>query len=202
MKREVWDNLLDAARAAHMHQLELAAFCPMATDLSPIDVVPHHIPAAELMTSDATLRQSSPLGDAFLDASPSAHWRETYKGTAIADDFMERFACYCLIGQGGAFISRRMSAYVVYMPPHLDYPFHHHPAEEMYVILAGEAEFRLEGQSPERLTAGCVSQHQANQPHATTTGSKPMLAYVVWRNQLDIPPVWTDPRLYDTKGLP
>ena len=35
-----------------------------------------------------------------------------------------------------------MNAWMVYMPAGLYYPLHQHPAEEMYLCLAGEAVFK------------------------------------------------------------
>lgn len=194
MSRAAFDALLDAARTAHSAHPELAAFCAFPDDLAATPVESHRIVAAALMESDEALRAAAlhPLARAFLAASPVAKWRETYKDTAIGEDFMRRFGCYCLIGAGGAFRSAQMNAYVVYMPPALYYPWHHHPGEEMYYVLAGEAEFHREGEPAEVLGAGQSSQHASNQPHAMRTIGEPVLAYVIWRSHLKTPPVLTD----------
>ena len=191
MTRAVWDTLLTQVQALHHNAPDLAAFCDWPGDIKPQSVDPYHIPAAQLMETDAALDTSHPAATALLAASPHAKWRETYKGTQITGDFMDRFGCYCLIGTGGAFTSAKISSYVVYMPAHLDYPAHHHPAEEMYLMLSGSATFQCGQAAPETLQAGQSSQHASNEPHATKTGASPMLAYVVWRNNLGIPPIWT-----------
>jgi quercetin dioxygenase-like cupin family protein len=105
---------------------------------------------------------------------------------------MDRFGCYCLIGKDGAYISTQMFAWVVYMPAHLHYPWHHHPAEEMYLVIAGEAEFMREGASPEVLRAGDTCFHASNQPHAMETHDHPVMALVMWRNGFDTPPVLSE----------
>lgn len=117
--RTTWDALLQAAREVHQHTAALSAFCAFPDDVQPIDVVPNDIPAAHLMAAEKGLftDQFAGLRDAFIAAGPLATWRETYKGTDIGADFMDRFACYCLIGKGGAFTSRKICAWVVYMPP-------------------------------------------------------------------------------------
>ncbi len=190
--RAHWDTLLDAARNAHAAHAKLSGFCAFPDDLTPAQPAPNRIGAAGLMESDPVVRSCThPLAQALLGGSPHAQWRETYKGTDIAQDFLDRFGCYCLIGTGGAFTSRQMGAFVVYMPPGLHYPCHQHPAEEMYYILAGEAGFTREGEAPETLGAGDVSFHASGQPHATATHDLPVLAYVLWRNHLGTPPVWT-----------
>ena len=195
MTRAAWDTLLAEARRLHESHPALADFCPFPDDVTPQDVAPHNINAARLFEADEQLDRSHPMAAAFHGASPIAQWRETYKGTQIASDFMDRFGCYCLVGSGGAFTSAQFSSYVVYMPSHLEYPAHHHPAEELYVILAGSAEFHCAGKAPETLGPGDVSQHASNQPHATITRDQPVLAYVVWRNNLGIKPVWTQEAL-------
>ena len=73
----------------------------------------------------------------------------------------------------------------------LFYPWHHHPAEELYVIIAGEAVFEAAGRPPRRLGPGYTAFHASNQPHAMTTEDKPVLAYVLWRGDLKTPPILT-----------
>lgn len=191
--RAVWDSVLQAAGKVHRSCAALSAFCEFPDDIEPQEVAPFHIPAAHLMAAEQGLFSDrySALRDAFIAAGPLAKWRETYKGTDIGQDFMDRFACYCLIGVGGAFTSQKMCAWVVYMPPYLHYPWHHHPGEEMYLTLAGEAEFMRKGALDETLRAGDTSQHASNQPHAMETHAHPVMAYVVWRNGFETPPVLT-----------
>lgn len=193
MTRAVWDNLLAQAKAAHTGAL--ADFCDFPDDLSEVPVAPHRIPVADLFENDPAFSGINGLGAAFLAGSPDATWRETYRGSQIAQDFLDRFGCYCLIGNGGAFASAQMGAFVVYMPTNLDYPWHHHPAEEMYVILAGGAEFECQGQPAKYLRAGEHVIHRSSEPHATRTLDEPLLAYVVWRNHFGIKPIWTEKAL-------
>lgn len=191
--RPRWDALLDAAREAHCASPALHDFCAFPNDIRPQPVTSFHIDAATLMGNESGLFTDhyAELRDAFVACGPTAQWRETYKGTEIAQDFMDRFGCYCLIGDGGPFASDKMAAWVVYMPPKLYYPWHHHPAEEMYLTLAGEAQFMRHGCAPEVLGAGQTSTHESNQPHAMETFAHPVIAYVVWRNGFETPPVLT-----------
>ena len=193
--RSLWDHLLHTARVAHESTPALAAFCPFPDDVTPQQVSSFPVAAARLMATDQGLftDRYAALRAALVAAGPLARWRETYKDTEIGQDFMDRFACYCLIGAGGAFISAEMAAWVVYMPPALHYPWHHHPGEEMYLTLAGEAEFMRKGAAPMTLRAGDPSQHASNQPHAMETYAHPVMAYVVWRNGFETPPMLSAP---------
>ncbi|WP_306116415.1 MULTISPECIES: dimethylsulfonioproprionate lyase family protein [unclassified Roseovarius] len=191
MTRAVWDRLLAEARRVHDANAALHAFCPFPNDITPQPLSPHHVPAADLFTRETGLAGSPLAGfhDALLAATPAAHWRETYKDTNIGQDFMDRFGCYCLIGDQGPFHSDHMRAWMVYMPPHLHYTWHHHLAEEAYLVIAGSARF-FRHRSPEvTLSAGDTLQHQSNEPHAMETGDSPVLCYVIWRNGFDLIPV-------------
>ena len=190
-------TLLAQATKAHETHPDLREFVGMATDLTLGNYTCRSHPSEAAMLAESWVGGGplDSLRDACTDAADLAQWRLTYEGSKIDPDFMERFGCYCMIGDGGFWNSRQMSGYVVYMPAGLHYPWHEHPAEEMYVILAGQAEFQLKGQPAHTARAGDAVFHPGGQPHATTTYDSPMMAYVTWRNHLDITPVWTDPNL-------
>ena len=194
MNHPVFAELLTAAREAHRRLPALAAFCDFPDDLTEAVVGRRHLSCGQMMETDPVLRDPGmdPLAKAFLAGSPHAHWRDTYAGTDIGQDFMDRFGCYCLIGPDGAYRSERMLAFVVYMPSGLWYPWHQHPAEELYTVLHGEAEFLREGEPSETLTPGQSSFHASNQPHAMQTRDSPVVAYVTWRNHFGIAPVLTE----------
>ncbi|AXI54474.1 hypothetical protein C1J05_08180 [Sulfitobacter sp. JL08] len=189
-----FETLLKQARAALLSHPQTQDFCAFPDDVTPQAVVPFHAPCADYLARETGLFSDRYAGlrDAFVAAGPVATWRETYKGTGIGKHFMDRFGCYCLIGKDGAYISAQMFAWVVYMPAHLHYPWHHHPAEEMYLVIAGEAEFMREGASPEVLRAGDTCFHASNQPHAMETHDHPVMALVMWRNGFDTPPVLSE----------
>ncbi|MDG1939028.1 MAG: hypothetical protein P8I33_00225, partial [Paracoccaceae bacterium] len=54
------------------------------------------------------------------------------------------------------------------------------------------AEFFKHNENNKVLKPGDVSEHLSNQPHAMRTHNLPIMAYVIWRNHFDTPPVWTD----------
>ncbi len=187
MTDAIWQAVLSAARDAHQSHPDLSAFCQFPDDLDRQDVAPFHIPAADLLRREQGLATSryTHLRDALLAAGPHAHWRETYKDTDIGEDFLCRFGCFCLIGDGGPFSSQKMRAWIVYSSPKLHYRWHHHLGEEMYLVVAGEAGFLRKGDVPATLRPGETSTHASNQPHAMETYDSPVLAYVIWRNGFD-----------------
>ena len=190
---ELWENLLEEARKVHFGNSKLQDFCPFPNDIKKQELNPFHIPASDLMQNETGLltEDYSELRDAFILASPYAHWRQTYKGTTVGKKFLAEFGCYGLIGPESPFQSEKIRAWVVYMPKNFYYPWHHHPAEEMYLCLAGEAVFRRENYTDIRLGSGGIIEHSANQSHSMETLEHPIMAYVIWRNYFVTKPVLT-----------
>ena len=190
-----WETLLNEARAVHARVPALQDFCTFPEPVTEQPVTPHHIAAADLMIGDTGLSSDRFAGfrEALINAAPLAQWRETYKGTNVATDFLNRFACYEVIGVDAPFGATDMRAFVVYQPTGFHYPWHHHPAEELYMVVAGEAAFHLEGEAPKTLHPGDTIFHPSNAPHALITHDHPIMAYVLWRGDLSTKPVFTYP---------
>ena len=189
-----FQRLLDYARAAHRDIAAVRDFCPFPDDLTEVPFTSFNVPSADYLARDPYLnaQELSPFAQAVFDAGADAHWRETYKDTDIDRDFMERFGAFAIVGPEAPWASTEYAGFVVYMPAGLWYPRHQHPAEELYYILAGEAEFQADGREPRKVAAGDAVFHESNQPHATLTHDKPFIAYVLWRNHLDVKPIWSD----------
>ena len=191
----VYQTLLRTTQDAYADNAEMTGFTPFPDDIVRQAVTPFHSTCCDVFCEDKKLvSQKYPaLQDAIRAASDAVHWRQTYKDTDIGDDFMGQFACYCIIGENAPFMSAAIRLFMVYMPPHFYYPWHHHPAEEMYVVVSGTGVFKRKDCPDERLTEGEISFHQSNQPHAMETLDDPVLCLVAWRNDFETPPVLTPP---------
>lgn len=192
-----FSNLWQQVKELHDTNDALRTFCEFPSDTHAQEIDHFHVPAADLLYAERGFGETPYAGlrDALIAAGDRMKWRETYKGSRIAADFMARFGCYEIIGRDAPFRSKQMRSFVVYQPPNLHYPWHQHPAEEIYVVLAGRAEFHLENEPARELTAGDSAFHPSNRAHALTTHEHPVMAYVVWRNEFDTVPVWSDPKL-------
>ena len=190
----LFQDLLRTARDAYRASPEMEAFRPFPDDIRRQAVVPNHCPCSDVFRDDAALSsQKHPeLQAAIRAAGEIAHWRATYQDTDIGREFKDRFGCYCIIGENGPFSSDALRLYMVYMPAHFYYPWHHHPAEEIYMVVSGRATFMRRGQPDEALSEGRTSFHESDQPHAMETLTDPVLCLVAWRNQFQTPPVLTD----------
>ena len=191
----VYQTLLRTTQDACAGNTEMMGFTPFPDDIVPQAVTPFHSTCCDVFCEDKKLvSQKYPaLQDAIRAASDAVHWRQTYKDTDIGDDFMDKFACYCIIGENAPFMSAAIRLFMVYMPPHFYYPWHHHPAEEMYVVGSGNGVFKRKDCPDERLTEGDTSFHQSNQPHAMETLDDPVLCLVAWRDDFETQPVLTPP---------
>ena len=196
MTNTAWNTLLTEARAIHARLPVLQEFQTFPDTVTDQTITPHHDPLSDLMRADQNLRTTAelaPFRDALLNAAPSGRWRETYKDTDFGDTLHASFGCYEVLGQDTPLGSNDMRSFVIYQKPGFHYPLHHHPAEEMYLVVAGEGEFHLDGQPSKHLKPGDTMFHPSNAPHALTTHDTPIMAYVLWRGDLTTKPVWTHP---------
>lgn len=192
-QNDIFQTLLQTTRNAYAGSAEMMSFAPFPNDVTSQNVTPQHCNCCDVFKSDTKLRSEnfSDLQAAILEASDQMYWRETYKDTDIGHDFMERFGCYCIIGDDAPFASAKIRLWMVYMPARLYYPWHNHPAEEIYMVVSGNAVFRREG-DPERLLGeGQTAFHRSNQPHAMETHDEPVLCLVAWRDNFQTPPELT-----------
>jgi len=192
-EEQLFATLLHNVRQTYRANAALCAFTPFPDDVKPQPVAPHHCTCSDVFRADTGLRsQNYPaLQDAIRASSDAVHWRETYKGTNIGADFLDRFGCYCIIGENAPFWSDALRLFMVYMPAHFDYTWHHHPAEEVYMVVSGKAVFKRENCPDQWLGEGQTSFHESNQPHAMETKEEPVLCLVAWRNEFETPPALT-----------
>ena len=191
-----WDSLLQELRAVHASHADLSAFCPFPSDVTHQEAAPHFDPLCRAMQDGAALPTSDrmrPLRDALIAASDTGVWRETYMDSDFGPTLHASFGCFETLGVQTPLGTAQMRSFVIYQKPGFYYPMHHHPAEELYLVVAGEGEFHQEGQESRRLGPGNTVYHASNVPHALTTHDQPIMAYVLWRGDLGTKPIWTYP---------
>lgn len=194
--QDLFDTALQNVRSFYDASPDLKAFCdfPKSDQLTFEPCDPFHINPATLCGTDQSLYSSqyAKARDSLIAVKDIAKWRETYRDTNIGDAFLDNFGCYELFGLQGHYHCKITRGFVVYSAPDLYYPWHHHPAEEIYFIIAGEAEFAKEGSAPKMLKPGDTVFHKSNEPHNMQTRDKGVLAWVQWRGDLTTPPILTD----------
>lgn len=192
MKQEdCHDTLLSRLRDVYCAHPDMTAFAPFPEHVTPQQVRSRFRSVCDMMRNDPDLRSIAYTDAmrAIQDAGPTMHWRETYKEDAEGAGFMDRLGCYAVIGNNSPFTSPSLRLFALYMPAGLYYPSHRHPAEEIYLVLAGRARFWRDGAPDQILSEGEAVFHASNQAHGTETTDSPVLCLVAWRNHFDVLPV-------------
>ena len=137
-KDTIFQTLLRTTQNAYSKNTEMMGFAPFPNNIISQEVIPYYCKCSDYLGDDKRLISNNypKLQKAIIDASEFVHWRETYKWTDIGDYFMDRFGCYSIIGENAPFSSDALRVFMVYMPPRLYYPWHHHPAEEVYMVIS------------------------------------------------------------------
>ena len=190
-----WQALLDEAKGLHRDIPELAAFCEFPDPVSGQACLAKHDPLCDAMlgqTGLATLPALQAFHARAMAAARSAQWRDTYRDTPFGETLHAHFGSFEVVGRDTVLGAEGMRSFLVYQAPGFHYPLHHHPAEEIYLVLAGSGEFHLQGKTPRNLGAGGIAHHPVNAPHALTTHEFPLIAYVVWKGDIEKKPVWTE----------
>jgi dimethlysulfoniopropionate lyase len=118
--------------------------------------------------------------------TPELRWVQNPNYVAAPPDptFLRNYGYAVLAGPGGLVATDSLALGILLLGPKTHYPSHRHPAVEIYVVAAGEAEWR-KGESPWRRKApGSVIRHETMMVHATRTLDEPLLAVYVWQGDL------------------
>ncbi len=133
-----------------------------------------HLPE---LASDATRT----LVNALVRSGPGLHWRQSYRPEDFGAAFLDNYGYTELIGTRGALASDRIAVGFLMLGPEILYPAHRHAAEEIYVPLAGVAEWRRAEADWRPEPVGAIIHHPPWITHATRTGATPLLALYLWR---------------------
>lgn len=176
------DAVLDAARHLHAAHPDLNGFAPWPDDLRASDLSPSAVPAAELVAGLPLTGtpQTQALVQAVKATTHLASWKRTYTEEEVGADFRNRYGYYELFGPTGHFRSTQLRGYIGYWGAGLSYDWHSHEAEELYLNIAGEATFYVDGDQA-TVPAGQTRAHTSWQSHAMVTNDQPILTFVLWR---------------------
>ena len=85
-----------------------------------------------------------------------------------------------LIGPNGLAASSKVRIGLYGMLPNCEYGLRTHPAEEIYIMLAGSAFWKVADSPYQQLFPGERSHHHSMVPHATRTGEDAFMSVYVW----------------------
>ena len=180
-----WHHLLATLRSVHAAVPAMADFCAWPEDAQFIEPETDTVAATQQLAdySGTGSNLTDPVLKAFQNIAPVASWRQSYSEAEMGPDFMQRYGFIEVVGPGGAFQTHSMQAYLGYWGPDLLYDWHHHTAEELYLVVAGQGFFQADGLADQILRPGEIRIHKSNQDHAMRTADEPVIIYALWRGQ-------------------
>lgn len=144
-----------------------------------------------------------PMADAFAAAAPFLQWNTAYAEVEASSAF-ERFRSNYTFatvavpetwspGTGPLTMPTTTgpALFLVIQGPGQIYPGHHHPAVEIYGIVAGTGQWSRGDEDPRPRRPGDVFVHESNMVHATTTNAEPTVSWAAWLGDLATGPTLT-----------
>ncbi len=150
-----------------------------------IDVGQAYLPAASLL--DDAIASANPntrnLLETFARHKDRLRWEQSYKKEdgVVPDAMLEGYGFAEVIGKRGPFVSKRIRAGIGVWGPHILYPRHQHQAEEIYIVVAGAAEFKIGAAEEARCCSGDVVYVESNTPHGFRTTDQSLVVYYLWQ---------------------
>jgi len=150
-----------------------------------IAVEPAHLPAANLLAGAiaSTDQHTCPLVETFERHKNHLCWEQSYRkeDDVVPDAMLEGYAFAEIIGKQGPFVSDRIRAGIGIWGPRIVYPRHQHQAEEIYIVLAGAAEFKIGEAKETRYQIGDVVSVESNTWHGFRTTDQILVVYYLWQ---------------------
>ncbi|MGK0271140.1 MAG: mannose-6-phosphate isomerase-like protein (cupin superfamily) [Cocleimonas sp.] len=114
----------------------------------------------------------------------SLAWRPSGFGRLPAE-ITNHVAVVEIIGPSGMIEDSRFRFGLLLQDPEIHYAKHQHAAEELYLVLHGEAAWAVDDNEPSIRGVGEFIHHAENQPHQMKTKDKPLLAMWTWLGDID-----------------
>jgi Dimethlysulfonioproprionate lyase len=182
-----WDAIVQCARAilASSSAPEVPGFLAQWPAPRPSRAaLPATLPVLRWLPEAADAAPAGPLAalaQRLRAAAAALEWRQSYRPGEVAAPFLERYGWCELFGFRGPTPSVTLAGGFLLLGPDTLYPSHSHPAEELYLPLAGVAEWQVGDASFVPRPPGDIVVHAARVAHAMRTGAAPLLAFYLWR---------------------
>jgi len=202
--RAAWGQRVAAFRAAFRRQIavalssadpatraEMIIFDQLLAEVSAPIVAPSPKALPVCRFLDKAVRAGR-LGEASHDELVAAcgalalglHWRNKYPPTTANAALIDGFGFCDAIGPDGTQDSDAVTLGLVLLGPQVDYPFHRHPAVELYYVVSGVAQWAVDFGDLTPRRPGEFLIHRSGQPHAMRSGGEALLAISAWRGDI------------------
>lgn len=159
---------------------------------TPTPIPPHPL-RKHLPQTLAILTETSPrIAGILAPLAGLLPWRYGYQPRADYPGLDQAMGWAELVGPKAPFRSDEVCLGLTLIGPDTYYRPHHHPAIELYHVLAGHAEWTADTQSSHP-SPGTYILHHSGQVHAMRTNTEPLLALYAWTGDVHAPSEWTAP---------
>lgn len=141
-----------------------------------------HLPDT-LDPKHATSDIHASLLKACAEVAPFCEWRNKYQNGG-SRDLVQHFGYCDVVGPDGYLAAEGVTLGLVLLGPQVFYPYHYHPARELYFVLSGNAEWGVDQGPTITREPGTFILHAENQPHAMQTQEQSLLAVSLWRGRI------------------
>ena len=125
------------------------------------------------------------LNQAAQDAFDHVRWTAFYEEDSWSDSFLGEFANGEGIGPDGTLYHPDIILGLFVLGPGTTYPAHAHPAEEFYIVITGNPQFKTGvNREFELKCSGEVVLHHSETSHAISSSNTPLFAVVGWRGEI------------------
>ncbi len=158
-----------------------AATIPPAISPDPKPVIRH----LDGLNQDRPTSPTKPIMDEFLAVARNLPWSQTYGYLKVLDqDYLDNYGYIRLIGPDSIVPHPDLRVGIGLWGPNLNYPMHHHEAEELYHVLYGQPEFRTDTTDFTTHSIGDAIHHRPWMPHAQRFGDTPTVLLYAWTGQV------------------
>ncbi len=150
-----------------------------------IDVDRIQLPVANSLDNALAraIPQTRGLLETFVRHRGRLRWEQSYRKEdgVVSDAMLAAYGFAEILGKQGPFVSETIRAGIGIYGPAIEYPIHRHHPEEIYIVLAGAADFMIAEKQGIRKTAGDVVFMQSNTPHGFRTADEALVVYYLWQ---------------------
>jgi len=119
----------------------------------------------------------------FNNQNHRLRWEQSYRKQdgLVPDAMLAAYGFVEIIGLQGPFVSERVRAGIAIWGPQVNYPQHHHQAEEIYALLSGSADFSFDNNAAQTRRAGDVVFVESHRRHGFQTLDESLVVLYLWQ---------------------
>ena len=180
------DFLMAASLQFETHKSKIAKHISLAlaADLAKRQNSIGEIAPVHICLHDFLPQKHTDLIRSLTRCADALRWREAGFGK-LPEKFSKRIYASELIGPKGLFENTQIRIGLLIQQGQLAYPKHWHAAEELYLVLSGNAYWSIDSDTAVLYPPESFVHHKSLQPHSMTTVEEPLLALWGWTGDIN-----------------